>query len=96
MQHEGWLIVTADCLYALHSLTTERGGSLFLVINGSGTKRDLLLPRAIADHAFAAGFLPQNEIVWVKAMEVDGVIHTTCGGWSAEAAHDSIPSTVRQ
>jgi site-specific DNA-methyltransferase (adenine-specific) len=49
-------------------------GSFFLNINGSGTADDLLLPRAIADQAFAAGFLPQNEIVWVKAIEVDGVI----------------------
>jgi site-specific DNA-methyltransferase (adenine-specific) len=54
------------------------GGSLFLVINGSGTKGDFLLPRAIADRAFAAGFVPQNEIVWVKAVEVDGVIRGHC------------------
>ena len=54
------------------------GGSLFLVINGSGTKTDFLLPRAIADRAFAAGFVPQNEIVWVKEIEVDGVIRGHC------------------
>jgi predicted methyltransferase len=54
------------------------GGSLFLAINGSGTKSDFLLPRAIADRAFAVGFVPQNEIVWVKAIEVGGVIRGHC------------------
>jgi site-specific DNA-methyltransferase (adenine-specific) len=53
-------------------------GSFFLVINGSGTKSDFLLPRAIADRAFAVGFVPQNEIPWVKAIEVDGVIRGHC------------------
>jgi site-specific DNA-methyltransferase (adenine-specific) len=37
-----------------------------------------LLPRAIAERAFAVGFVPQNEIVWVKAIEVDGVIRGHC------------------
>jgi len=32
------------------------------------------LPRAIADRAFAVGFVPQNEIVWVKAIEIGGVV----------------------
>ena len=123
MQHEGWLIVMADCLDALRAIPAESvdvsptsppynmgveynqhndrmprgaylawlskffiemhrilkpGGSLFLVINGSGTKSDLLLPRAIADRAFAAGFVPQNEIAWIKAIEVDGIIRGHC------------------
>jgi len=49
-------------------------GSFFLNINGSGTKEDLTLPYAIIDRGVATGFVPQNEIVWVKAIALDNAV----------------------
>ncbi len=49
-------------------------GSFFLNINGSGTAEDPTLPYAIIDRALAAGFVLQNEIVWIKVDKVNDVL----------------------
>jgi site-specific DNA-methyltransferase (adenine-specific) len=49
-------------------------GSFFLNINGSGTAEDPTLPYAIIECALAAGFVLQNEIVWIKVDKVDDVL----------------------
>jgi site-specific DNA-methyltransferase (adenine-specific) len=49
-------------------------GSFFLNINGSGTAEDPTLPYAIIERALAAGFVLQNEIVWIKVDKVDDVL----------------------
>jgi site-specific DNA-methyltransferase (adenine-specific) len=77
MPRNAFLSWLGECFAELHRVLKD-DGSFFLNINGSGTKDDFLLPRAIADCAFAVGFVPQNEIVWVKAIEVDGVIRGHC------------------
>jgi site-specific DNA-methyltransferase (adenine-specific) len=77
MARSAFLAWLGECFAELYRVLKD-DGSFFLNINGSGTKDDFLLPRAIADRAFAVGFVPQNEIVWVKAIEVDGVIRGHC------------------
>jgi site-specific DNA-methyltransferase (adenine-specific) len=49
-------------------------GSFFLNINGSGTAEDPTLPYAIIERALAAGFVLQNEIVWIKVDKVEDVL----------------------
>jgi site-specific DNA-methyltransferase (adenine-specific) len=77
MARSAFLAWLGECFAELYRVLKD-DGSFFLNINSSGTKGDFLLPRAIADRAFAVGFMPQNEIVWVKAIEVDGVIRGRC------------------
>jgi site-specific DNA-methyltransferase (adenine-specific) len=49
-------------------------GSFFLNINGSGTAEDPTLPYAIIERALGAGFVLQNEIVWIKVDKVNDVL----------------------
>jgi site-specific DNA-methyltransferase (adenine-specific) len=49
------------------------GGSFFLNL-GTGTQADPWLPYDVISAARAAGFVLQNEIEWIKAVAVDGVI----------------------
>jgi site-specific DNA-methyltransferase (adenine-specific) len=73
MPREAYLEFITACFTSLRCVL-KPSGSFFLNINGSGTKDDPTLPSNIAARAFGAGFVPQNTIVWVKAIEMGGVI----------------------
>jgi site-specific DNA-methyltransferase (adenine-specific) len=73
MPRETYLAFLAACFRGLHRVL-KYDGSFFLNINGSGTVDDLTLPYAIIERALAVGLVPQNVIVWVKTVEVDGVL----------------------
>jgi site-specific DNA-methyltransferase (adenine-specific) len=72
LPRETFLTFLGDRFAEVHRVLKERS-SFFLNV-GLGTKDDPTLPFAIINCAFAAGFVPQNEIEWIKAVVVDGVI----------------------
>jgi site-specific DNA-methyltransferase (adenine-specific) len=70
---EIYLAGLTECFTELYQVL-KPSGSFFLNISGHGTQSDLTLPHAIEGCAYAAGFVPQNRIVWSKAIAVDEVI----------------------
>ena len=56
----------------LHRVLKPAGSFFFNI--GTGTKDDLALPYAVINVILKAGFVPQNRLVWIKSIAVDGVI----------------------
>jgi site-specific DNA-methyltransferase (adenine-specific) len=66
---ETYLAFLSECFAEIYRVLKPHS-SFFLNI-GTGTKDDLTLPYEIINRVIAAGFAPQNHIIWIKAYAFD-------------------------